>query len=301
MLGQVVEVRGRVVDRSNGAPIERGTVRVDSASTSVGSGGTFRLRVPVGARSIIVRALGYAPWQTTVRFERDTSITVDLEPRPFELDTVRAEARMVHANITIRDSANRQLVPDVEVATNIGGKKNSGHRGVVSVEVPIGDPIQAYFTAFGYLPVLLPLELRRDSSMTLWLRADPVVKKLIERQIGLLQGRMKGRVATGKSIMAREELVKVSDAGMYEVLKREGFLRRLACVVIDDVQPTIPVRFALDAILPDRVERVERLVFGDGGIMVRVYTREYVRDLMLERAGLRDIVYVGPPGKKLCR
>ena len=305
---QTVRLTGRLVDRNRGTPITAGNVRLDVGNpVNVGSDGTFRIDAPAGRRMMTVRALGYAEWQRELTVDRDTTIVVDLEPRPFTLDTVRAESRMVEAKVTIRDSATRDLVADVHVLTSIGGRKSSGHRGIVWIDVPVGERIQASFSAFGYLPVIVPFELQGDTSLTLSLQVDPVAARMIEQQITRLEDRMGGRVSAGKSTLNRQEVMQGSDAGIYTVLQREGFVcsggrlcravPRLACVVIDDVETTLSPQAALQAVLPDRVERVEKLQFsGSEGRqlrMIRVYTREYIRELMLGARAPGPIVFSG--------
>jgi hypothetical protein len=288
-------VTGRLVDRTTGLPIGNGNVRLDNGPVIVvGADGSFRLEGTPGRHTLDVRALGYAPGQHQIDLGGDSTIVIDLEPRPFTLDTVRAESRTVKAKTTIRDSSSRILLADVEVTTNTGERKSSGHTGLITVDVPVRERTYLFFTAFGYLPRLDSLSLERDTSFTVWLRTDPIAARMIDQQTAKLAERIKGRRAAGKSTLTRKEAMSGSDGGMYTVLQREGFLQRLGCLVIDDVQQgdnygSVPTRAALEGLLPDRVERVERASLANGVRMVRIYTRDYVRDMMAGRVALRPI------------
>lgn len=293
---QTAQVTGRLVDRTSGLPVTAGNVRLDTGTpVNVDVNGTFRLQGTVGLHTLFVRALGYAPWQRdiTLRVGGDT-IVVDLTPRPFVLDTVRAESRTVRARTTIRDAASRILLADVEVTTNTGVVKSSGHTGLVTVDVPIGDTTYVMFNAFSYLPLIDSLFLERDTSFTVWLRPDPIAARMIDLQVAKLAERMQGKRFAGKSVLTRREVMSGSAPGMFTILERESWMGRGrgACVLIDEVyqKPDFKdIRNVLEGILPDRVERVERVQLGSRRIMIRIYTREFIRDMMSGRVALKPI------------
>lgn len=292
-----VRVTANVVDKATRMPIDGASVFVDNYLTpTVSARGTFQIEVASGRVKVGVSGPGYAPWEREMVLSRDTTITVELLSRTVMLDTMYAAAGTVKARITFRDAETKALVVDVAATTGTGETKVSSHTGAVTLKVPRGMATTVFIEAFTYLPVLDSLQLQDDTSYTVMLKVNEGALKLIEEQNTRLAERMKGRFVPGRTALSRKEIVAGSAGTLRDVLRREEFLHRVACVVVDD-EP-MKITTGLGYLLPERIERVERLQFGELR-MLRVYTRDYIRDLILGIRKPGDVVFSG--GGKFCR
>src|SRR5687768_12778737 len=95
--------------------------------------------------------------------------------------------------------------------------------------------MQLYLAAFGYLPRVIELETRGDTSLTVMLPVDSVAIRMIGQQIARLEERRKGRAVSASPPLTRDQLVRFSDPGLYTLLQRQGLLDRVACVMVDEV------------------------------------------------------------------
>jgi hypothetical protein len=293
-----VRVTARVVDRLSGQPIDGAGVRIDSISTVLSSvRGVLQIDLLPGTHTLTVGASGYTPWQRRFEITRDTTVTVDLGHEPFVLDTIRAVSKNVKAKLLFRDSSTRSLLVDVEVHTNRGERKTVGHTGRVTINIPFDEKTYLYSELFGYLPRMDTLRRRSDTSYTAWLRPDPVMTKMIEHQLDLIATRARTRPTAGaRTSITGKELNRYSAGSLFLILQQEQMLRRVQCLVVDDVphddhMGMFPWRDRLNGILPDRVERVELL---ERGKMLRVYTRDFIRDLAIGRDSLVQVGFLAP-------
>jgi hypothetical protein len=294
-----VRVTARVVDRSTVSPIAGAGVRIDDVPTTVVSGadGILHLDVAPGRHRLVVGAAGYTSWQRDFDFRSDTSIVVDLGHEAFALDTVRAKAGTAKVKLTFRDSATNHLMVDVQ-ATTTSEWERSSHTGTVTLHVPIGESTLVIIEAFPYLTVKDTLLLRIDTSFTVLMRINRQALALLEKQNAWFAERAHPRAVVGRSSFSNKELSAGSDATLGAILKREGFFTRLKCIVIDDEEPKGAIN--IDALMPEQVERVERMQFGPyRDVMIRVYTREYMRDVILGITKPHEIVFAGRG--RICR
>src|SRR5688500_12672340 len=114
-----VHVRGRVVDRSTGLPIEGAAVRLDTirGDSSLATG-SFVARGQYAARyTLHVSAAGYAPWQHSMILRGDSVVTVDMMPAPFSTTPANRGSRSVTVRMVIRDAMTRRELTDVDVVT----------------------------------------------------------------------------------------------------------------------------------------------------------------------------------------
>jgi hypothetical protein len=294
-----VRVTARVVDRSTLQPIDGAGVRIDDIPAVVVSanGGLLTLDVVPGRHRLVFGAPSYTSWQRDFDFQRDTAIVVDLGHEPFTLDTVRARSGTVKARITFRDSATNHLMVDVQATTATEWEK-SGHTGTVTLHVPAGIPTLVISEVFPYLTRKDTVNLRADTSYTVYMHVNQEALKLIEKQNAWFAERAGPRRVVGRSAILNKDLADLSDANIGLVLRREGFYTRAACIVIDD-EPTRP-GVSVGTLMPEQVERIERLQFGWArDVMIRIYTREYMRDVILGIRKPGEIVFAGRG--KLCR
>jgi hypothetical protein len=292
-----VRVTANVVDKTSRKPIDGASVFVDNVLTpTVSARGTFQIEVASGRVTVGISAPGYSPWQRELFLRQDTTITVELASRDVVLDTVYAEAGTVKARITFRDADTKALLVDVAATSGTGETRVTNHSGAVTLTIPRGARTTVFMEGFAYLPRLDSVQLQDDTSYTVMLKVNEGALKLIEEQNARLAERMKGRFVAGRTALTRKEITASSDGSLGEVLKREGFFRNVACTVVDD-QP-IRIKTGLGYLLPERIERVERLQFGRA-VMLRVYTREYIRDLILGLKKPGPVVFSG--GGKFCR
>ena len=294
-----VRVTARVVDRTTLQPIDGAGVRIDDVPTALTSagGGMLTLDIIPGRHRLVIGAAGYTSWQRDFDFRRDTSIVVDLGHEPFALDTVRAKSGTVKAKFTFRDSATNRLMVDVQAITSTEWERSS-HTGTVTLRIPAGESTEVIIEAFPYLIVKDTLLLRNDTSFTVRMRPNPGALELIEKQNAWFAQRARPRAVAGKSAFVNRELADLSDANIDLVLRREWFSTRAACVVVNDEPST--AGHSLQTLMPEQVERVERLQFGPWrDVMIRVYTREYVRKVILGIVKPGEIVFSGRG--KICR
>ena len=69
----------------------------------------------------------------------------------------------------------------------------------------------------------------------------------------------------------------------------------IGCVLIDEKQTSqiVPIDHFLHTTLPEELERIEFLDFGPQGLMLRIYTREFMQEMFDLNLELRTPVMVG--------
>lgn len=157
-----------------------------------------------------------------------------------------------------------------------------------------GTPLAVSIAAFGYLPmdtILMPAEGDR---YVFDLRPDPLVERMIARQVARLEQRSRGRLSVLMRSLDREALLHSGGGSLRDVIwaRYSIHLRRLQCVVLDDrlLHPTVMDEM-LGAINPEDVERVEVLF---NGVMLRIYTRNFIRRMMGGAVVLEPLVQPPP-------
>ena len=97
----------------------------------------------------------------------------------------------------------------------------------------------------------------------------------------------------------RAELVRSAPWSAWDVIRRHLGPRagRVRCLFIDDLQRfNGPIE--LELYLAEELERIELI---DNGVMIRVYTRGYIQELVRGRATLRPILLIQTPGGYVCQ
>jgi len=296
---QTVTVSGRVLDATTAARITGAAVSVAGRSTATQRDGSFILSsIQPGIHILTVHAFGYDTTRTELLVERDTVLEIRLTPVPVRLDSIRGVARTVVLRGLVRETGSHRHLRNVSVLADGGRSAHSDRLGRFRLELPQGAPVAVRLLSFSYLPLRVLLELDSDTTVTFELSPDPVVHEMIARAVERLDRRATPLRTVGMPALDRELLLR-SNSNLYQLLETKGYTARIRCVLVDDIQYLGEERAGrLRAMLPDDVERVELLYRGE---MLRVYTREFIRRMVVGQVQLQPPVYVRVADPPYCR
>ena len=308
-----VTLQGQVVERSADVPIIAATVElVGVSATRTDSSGRFRFTdVLPGRHTIKVEALGYSSEEVTVVLTRDTTVVIELGIQAIEIDTMRVTPRTVTVRGQVVDAASGVQIIDAQVGVGAPHESMTDPLGRFRFRgVPVGTA-SLKVRGFGYLPFEASFNAVRDTTLVARLEPDPVAQRMIEEQIARIERRSRALRTVTMTPITRADLLRNLNATAVDVIQdRFGqSVERLQCMLIDDVpitrgdppgtRPAARPPFSktqwaaeLGMILPDRLERVEVL---QGGRMLRLYTRDFIRRMVAGGVVLRAPLYVGPP------
>jgi hypothetical protein len=291
-----VVVEGRVVE-SGGAPIALASVELEGlGATLTSQDGDFRFeRVATGGYTLHVVAFGHAPVSRFVVLASDTTMTIELEASAIPLDSLTVDLRAVDIEGVVRDPDNDFSLVDIVVLTDQGRSTRTDSHGRFELEgVFEGVPLQIAVRAFGYLPMDSVIDPREDGRYVFELEADPLVQAMVETQVERLAVRASPRFVAGMRNLNRDRLLRYAgSATVWDVLLFEYGERKLgrlgsrnACILIDEVQHEVGpgTRALLMHMLPEELERIE---FMFSGTMLRVYTREFMQQMISRDMPLR--------------
>lgn len=301
-----VIVDGRVYDAGSDASVHNAIVELEGhGATMTSTEGAFRFEgVEPGGYTLGVVAFGYTPESRFIAVTGATTVPVPLEIAPLPVDPLLVELRRVDIEGRVRDPERDLSLVDAEILTNqVPGTQTDSHGSFKLEDVFEAVPLRMIVRAFGYLPVdtiLLPDE---DERYLFELEPDSLVERMIEVQVGRLEERAAGRRAVIMRPMNRERLLLY--AGSYtlrDVLETEyrSYVGRIRCAFVDEEQIYDFGEFltVLGTTLPEEVERIEFLFRG---VMLRVYTREFIRDMVARDVELRTPFYNRIPRPPVCR
>jgi len=289
-------VAGRVLDAASGTVVRNAIVDlVNRGSTLTDEGGHFRFEdVPAGAYTLRVDAFGFAVETRAVNVSGDTDLVVSVDYRPLPLDTVVVESRLIDIRGRVRDPDRAMAIVDAEVFTNQVVGVITGPHGRFEVDdVRANVPLRVVVQALGYVTldtVFIPDE---DHRYELELRSDPRVEALIELQSLRLHDRDSPTGTAMLQPMDRERALEYAGNHIVATMLEWEYGRRIsrvACTLVNEVQwvfdwqPT-----TLSQILPEDIQRIEFLFEGK---MMRIYTREFMREMINREVDLRTPVYV---------
>jgi hypothetical protein len=293
-----VIVEGRIYDADSGIGIQNATVELGGhGSTLTSLAGTFRFeRVALRAYILRVEAFGYAAASRFLSVAADITVSIPVVIAPFALDSVLVESRLIDLEGRVRDPTRDLDVVDAEILTDQVETTWTRARGQFDLEDVVADiPLRIVVLAFGYFAVdtiLLPDE---DEDYLFEVEPDPMVERMIEVQVHRLEDRASPRRSVLMRPMNRDRVLthagRRTVAGMLE-WEYGSRLRGVRCVLVNEEQllgawePS-----SLFHILPEGVERVEVLF---GGAMVRIYTREFMREMVGREVELRAPIYFHP-------
>lgn len=280
---------GRVQEVETAGGIPNAVVElVGHGATLSATDGLFRFTgVTPGEYALRVRAFGYADYDGVVVVAADSQVTVELRPNPLPLDSLVVALESIDIDGRVRDQPQGEPLMNVEVLVNRQPTATTSPRGRFTLrQVWAETPILLSLRSFGYLPVDTVITPHEEDSYTFELIPDSLVQFLIDVQVAQLQERMHGDRAIAMPPIDRERLLGWSGVTLWEVLAGtyQTRWRRIGCVVVDEkAVPSMVRRNVLQTMLPGEVERME---FLHGGTMVRIYTRDFMRDMV---AGLVEL------------
>lgn len=298
---------GRVVERGTTAGLPGVPVALTGqASRLTDEEGRFRFEDLAPGRYILtVRGIGYTPAVVPVVVSGDTAVVVELDVAPVAMDTLRARAGEVRVRGRVRDpvlddwliDAEVFGTPDREDVTDGVGRFDLG-------DVPAGVPLTVMVRSFGYLPVTVTFEPSRDTTLVFELERDPVAQRMIAVQMERVDRRSEGLRYEPLPVLDRDDLMRRHSGLILDVLKlRLGtyMYRRIACIVLDE---NLVFRWRLATLHVDRIQRVEVtdfLTLGARALMVRIYTRDFVRKMVEGRGELVERRYIVKKVNRECR
>jgi hypothetical protein len=98
-----VTLSGTVSDSATGRPLVRAAIVIDYEKTTTGTytdnDGNYSIKVPAGQRILVVRYVGYVPFRTTLRLNRDTRYDVRLPSVSSQLEEVIVTSKGYDRNI----------------------------------------------------------------------------------------------------------------------------------------------------------------------------------------------------------
>lgn len=290
-------VRGRVVTQSGSAGIEGARVELEGHGvTETSAAGDFRFeRVTPGEYSLRVAAVGFAPVLLQLTVRADTTVTIRLTPVGYRLDSVVVTARKIQVEGRVQDPVRDVRLRDADVFTNQGLPTRTNRQGNFQLkDVWEGAPLAVLVAAFGYLPVDTILIPSDGDRYVFDLSPDPVVERMIARQVERIEQRSRGRLSVLARPLDRETLLHSGGGSLRDILmaRYSIHLRRLQCIVVDDrMLPPGMEEEMLGHMNPDDVERVEVLFRG---AMLRVYTRNFIRRMVSGSVKLPSLVEPPP-------
>jgi hypothetical protein len=289
-------VRGQIVEAGTGTGIPNAVVALDGYGAKLTSDdGAFVFhRVGIGTHALRVEAFGYATRSIHVAVSQDTTIVIALDIAPLELEELVVESVRIDVVGSVRDPARDLPVADAEVSTNqVLSVRTSGTGRFKLDGVREHALLGIRIRSLGYLPfdtVLVPAE---GEHLRFEVFRDPIAERMIDTQIDRLQERAGGRLAPLMMPMGREEILWLEGGTIAEVLEVEynrSRARRFHCVLIDEEVVPYEIQYeVLQAMPAANVERIEVLF---DGAMLRIYTRDFIRDMMAGTVELRRPAYV---------
>jgi len=301
---QTFVLQGAVVDRSSQEAISNATVRVAGRTLLTDARGRFRFQdVPAGSVSLSVAAIGYLSLERTIVVTGDTAVILSLQVSPVELGPVTAEARHITVRGQVVEPDHQVGVIDTEVWLG-GARDRTDLLGRFRFNgVPAGVPVRLWTTAFGYLPVDIPFEASRDTTVRIVLQHDSVAVRMIQEQLARISRRSAARRYEFFEGLNRDDLLKGRDRGTFvdllQNLAGTNTVSRIACIVIDESEvydsrtrvdgPLLRRRAGrlelapqIPPLLPDEIYHLELVALPEPfePLVLRIYTRDFMQELV---------------------
>jgi hypothetical protein len=295
-------VMGRVVEQGTNYEINGAVVELVGYGRTLTSLGSFHFQeVSSGPHVIRVTAYGYEPETRDVVVDSITIVDFELRVAPIAIDSLTVDIRVMEVEARVRDAEHGFGIVDALVFTRWEMLETDDHGRFEIESFPEGQALPLRVQAFGYLPVDTVLLPSRDSIYEFVLEEDTEVRALIDAQVERLEERVGFRWSAMLKPLNRDDLVSYAgSATMWDVLllRYRRWLDQVKCVVLDEqviglksgpIHNTLySAQAAMTQLLPEEIERVEFHAFGGnfGGSIMRVYTRDFMRDLVVGTAEL---------------
>ncbi len=289
-------VEGRVFDAGGGAAVRNAIIDLRGhGSTLTSEGGYFRFEdVRSGAYTLRVDAFGFAVDSLSLDVAADTTLVISVRYQPLALDPVIVEPRLIDIVGRVRDPTRDMAVVDAEVFTNQVEGVITGPHGRFEVEDVLADvPLRVVVQALGYVTLDTIFVPDEEVRYQFDLLPDPRVEALIDTQALRIHDRDS---PTGTAMLQPIDRQRALEyAGNHTVATMLEWeygdrINRVACTLVNEVpwlfdwQPS-----TLTQILPEDIQRIEFLFAGK---MMRIYTREFMREMISRDVELRTPVYV---------
>jgi hypothetical protein len=296
---------GRVTEVGANVPIEAATVELaELGSTLTTPTGAYHFdALEAGAYVVRVTAFGYASETRRIFVDGLTVADFELRIAPLTIDSLSVDLRVVEIEGRVLDATGEFPIVDAVIFTSWGMIEADSHGRFRLESIPAGEPLPLRLQAFGYHAVDTVIVPDQEDGYHFELVEDPGVRALIDAQVARMTERIGFRWSVMLRPLNREDLVKhAGSATMWDVLltRYERWLDRVTCVLLDEVVIGLqrgPIHNTLYAaqgimqtLVPEEVERVEFFAYGGRlqGMMMRVYTRNFMSDLLTGSAELVD-------------
>jgi hypothetical protein len=294
------QLSGRVVERGSDSGIAGATIETGTRHVLSDFEGRFVIDdLPLGTHSVAINAYGYSAREVSVRLMSDTAIVVQLAPAPITLDSLLVEGRTITVRGEVYERGDDRGLLDVEIRVEPDHETYTNSAGRFKLEdIPAGPPLRFSVRGFGFLPIESVLSAFEDTTLVIHLETDSLAQRMIRQQVERIENRARPHATAVMPALDREYLLRNRNATALDIVQtRYGlFLGRIRCILIDDRQ-TYNGLAELAHFLPDELERIEVLLRG---IMLRIYTREYLRERLGQAGKLPAPVFV-PGSPPLCR
>jgi hypothetical protein len=274
IVGRVVEFGGRsgiAGAAVNGPGLPQTLTQAD---------GRFTITVPRGERTFTISAPGYHTRELSLVVRRDTSLIIELEPQPFQLESLTVRARTITVRGVLTDQTTGKTIFDADVIVAGTREGSSNLIGSFKVRrVPAGTPVNVEARAIGYLPFTSTMTIDRDTTMRIALAPDPLAMRMLEQQVQRLEVRTRG-LPFARDTWTRADLERYPISTVADLLRTRFRRTSVPCLFIDDQDRSFGSEEIIKTYLVDELDRIEVI---DRGTMVRMYTRRYIMRLTAEK------------------
>ena len=287
-------VSGTVVEGGDGTPVAGITVTLDGRSPVVTDrSGRFRFeRVAAGRHVLAAEGLGYLRAEVEVDVAGETTIRIEVDVEPVALEGVAGRARRITVRGQVVDSATEAFIGDAMILAGAAGSVRTNPVGRFRLrDVHAGSTVTLRAIAFGYLGAALTFDAGEDTTVIVRLTPDPYIAARVEEQMDRVDARAEGLRYGPVPTIERDEILREQNGGtLRDMLERKlGRFARLGCIVIDE-EPVnlLDVARNVEALRVSDVHRIEinenhADPRGPTVLMVRIYTRDFVRDMLSEK------------------
>jgi hypothetical protein len=211
VVAQQSTVSGRVVDAGSGDPVAGASVELQDRRPVLTSGdGRFRIGdVATGRHSLIVRALGWNDVESALVVRGDTTVVIEMERAPVQLDTIAVESRRISIRGVVSDAATGLQLIDVDVETPPDRTTRTNIVGQFRFkDMPGNTPVSLYLQEMGYLPRTVEVTASEDTTVQIGLEIDPVAHRMMENAKARLAARAEERTWSVVPAVTRADLTR---------------------------------------------------------------------------------------------